>query len=79
MESIGSFEAKTHWSEILRKVEAGKEFVITRRGKAVARLIPEIDEAEYNPAEVIEKIKSLRKSLNLKGIDWKTLRDEGRA
>ena len=37
--SIGEFKAKA--SEILRKVETDKEAVtITRRGKAVARLVP---------------------------------------
>jgi hypothetical protein len=31
-------EAKKRFSELLRAVEAGEEVVITRRGKAVARL-----------------------------------------
>ena len=37
---IGSFEAKTHLSELLQKVERGESFVITRRGKPVAELGP---------------------------------------
>lgn len=36
---IGSFEAKTHLAELLRKAEAGEEVVITRRGRPVARLV----------------------------------------
>lgn len=31
-------EAKAHLSEILDRVEAGEEVVITRRGRAIARL-----------------------------------------
>ena len=32
-------EAKSHLSELLRRVERGEEIVITRRGKPIARLI----------------------------------------
>ncbi|MFW6221936.1 MAG: type II toxin-antitoxin system Phd/YefM family antitoxin, partial [Fibrobacterota bacterium] len=36
VKEIGSFEAKTHLSSLLREVEEkGTEFHITRRGKAV--------------------------------------------
>lgn len=33
--------AKSHLSDILATVEGGEEIVITRRGKPVARMIPE--------------------------------------
>jgi prevent-host-death family protein len=36
---VGSFEAKTKLAELLDKVEAGESVTITRRGKAVARLV----------------------------------------
>ena len=34
-------EAKAHLSRLLDRVEAGEEITITRRGQAVARLVPE--------------------------------------
>lgn len=34
-------DAKSHLSALLAEVEAGEEVVITRRGKPVARLVPE--------------------------------------
>ena len=37
---IGAFEAKTHLSELLKKVEQGQCVIITRRGKPVAQLQP---------------------------------------
>ena len=40
MESIGLFEAKTHLSELIARVERGEEVVITRHNKPVARLVP---------------------------------------
>jgi prevent-host-death family protein len=38
--SVGVHEAKTHLSRMLELVEGGEEVVITRRGQAVARLVP---------------------------------------
>lgn len=34
-------DAKSHLSALLNDVEAGEDVVITRRGKPVARLVPE--------------------------------------
>ena len=41
---VGALEAKTHLAELLRQTENGKSFVIHRRGKPVARLIPPVPE-----------------------------------
>ncbi len=38
MKTVGAFEAKTHFSELLRGVERGESYEICRRGKAVALL-----------------------------------------
>lgn len=38
--SVGVHEAKTHLSRLLLAVAQGEEVVITRRGEAVARLVP---------------------------------------
>ena len=39
--TVGLFEAKTHLSELVNQVsEDGTEIVITRRGTAVARIVP---------------------------------------
>lgn len=43
-DSIGAFQAKTHLAELLRQTENGKSFVIHRRGKPVARLVPPVPE-----------------------------------
>jgi prevent-host-death family protein len=39
MKELAVFEAKTRLSELLAAVEQGEQFVITRRGVAVARLV----------------------------------------
>ncbi len=38
MKTIGAFDAKTHFSKLLRDVEQGETFEIHRRGKPVAKL-----------------------------------------
>jgi prevent-host-death family protein len=62
MITVGSFEAKTKLAELLDKVEAGETVTITRRGKAVARLVPALaDEAErVRRRALIEEIKRKR-------------------
>lgn len=37
---VGVYDAKARLSELLDRVERGEEVVITRRGVAVARLVP---------------------------------------
>jgi prevent-host-death family protein len=78
MITVGAFDAKTHLSSLLDKVEAGEEVVITRHGKAVARLVPEIVAGRNRLDGVVTMIKSLRAGATLGGLSWKDLRDEGR-
>ncbi|MCL1817641.1 MAG: type II toxin-antitoxin system prevent-host-death family antitoxin [Spirochaetaceae bacterium] len=61
MEHIGAFEAKTHFSRIIEKVEHGEDFVITRRGKPVAKIIPFKQEKEMSRKEALERLKEMRK------------------
>ncbi|HDN79959.1 MAG: type II toxin-antitoxin system Phd/YefM family antitoxin [Chloroflexi bacterium] len=37
---VNVYEAKTHFSKLLLRVEAGEEIIIAKAGKPVARLIP---------------------------------------
>jgi prevent-host-death family protein len=41
MKTVTVADAKARLSAVLDKVEAGEEIVITRRGRAVARIVPE--------------------------------------
>jgi len=59
-QQIGAFEAKTHFSRILEKTEQGEDFIITRRGKPVAKIIPFHKEPEMTRKEALKKFKELR-------------------
>jgi prevent-host-death family protein len=37
---INVHEAKTHFSELLRRVAAGEEIIISKAGRPVAKLVP---------------------------------------
>jgi prevent-host-death family protein len=76
MITVGTFEAKTHLSALLDKVEAGEEVVITRHGKPVARLVGA--QASDRARQAVETLKRLSKTTTLGGISWKELRDAGR-
>jgi prevent-host-death family protein len=38
--SVGAYQAKSHFSELLERVEKGEEVTITKHGRPVARLVP---------------------------------------
>lgn len=42
MRTVPVVEAKSQFSALLAAVEGGEEVVITRRGRAIARLIPDV-------------------------------------
>jgi prevent-host-death family protein len=40
MNSVGTFEAKTHLTQLLGRVAKGEKILITNRGQPVAMLVP---------------------------------------
>ena len=77
--TVGAYEAKTHLSKLLEKVEAGEEITITKHGAPVAKLVPVRKEmsAEQRVA-AIERIQQLAASLSLGGLKVRDLINEGR-
>ena len=78
METIGAFEAKTHFSALLARIGLGEQFIITKHGKQVARLVPVEVPAQEKKQALIEKYRQLGAKNTLGGLSWKALRDEGR-
>lgn len=77
-DEIGSFEAKTRLAELLRETEKGRSFVIMRRGKAVAKLVPIGDEdVETSFDEIRSEFLSIRQTVK-PGPSIRELVDEGR-
>ncbi len=80
MEKVQLFEAKARLSELVDRAESGRETVITRRGRAVARLVPvQRAGAKSANARVIDRIIRFSKTLKVKGrVNMRELIEEGR-
>lgn len=79
MREVGAFEAKSKLGSLLDRVERGEEVVITRRGRAVARLVPADPGFDRLRAQrAVEGILEARKGVTLGGVSIKELVDEGR-
>ena len=79
MKEVGAFEAKSRLGQLLDQVEAGEEVVITRRGKAVARLVPPGSAFDHERGRrAAQKIREMRKGVTLGGLRVKDLVNQGR-
>jgi prevent-host-death family protein len=81
--SVSAREANQQFARILRDVEAGTEFLVTRRGRPVARIVPALrpGERQLTPEQEAAHARSmarLRKGWDLGGekFDREQLYDE---
>jgi prevent-host-death family protein len=79
MESVGSFEAKTHLPQLLERVANGEEFTITKHGKPVARLVPTLtNQPKPDVHAAVAAMKAFRKGHTLGGESIRDMIEEGR-
>jgi prevent-host-death family protein len=78
--TIGAFEAKTKFSDLLSRVsETGAEFVITKHDRPVARLVPATKvQSREEAAKAVAEWRRRRKRCRLGGLRIKELINEGR-
>ena len=58
---VQASDAKTHLPQILDEVERGQSVRITRHGRAIARLVPEIDRRQEEIDKAIAAIRGLQR------------------
>ena len=75
---IGAFDAKTRLSEILRKVEQGERFTITKRGKAIANLVPSEQRDQRRVKEAVEALRNFPRITGVSGDEVLRWIREGR-
>lgn len=80
METVDSFEAKTHLPQLLERVARGEEFTITEHGKPVARLVPPTAVTpKPDIRRVIEELKAFREGNTLgEGLTIREMIEDGR-
>jgi prevent-host-death family protein len=63
MREVQASDAKAHLSQLLDEVERGETIVITRHGRAIARIIPEVDRRQHEIDQALDAIKALGKEI----------------
>jgi prevent-host-death family protein len=77
-QKVSAFEAKTKLSELLRETERGASFIVCRRGKEVAQLVPPAKEKEkVDLRQVISSFRAIRERIPGK-VSIRELIEEGR-
>lgn len=76
---IGIAQAKDRLSELVERVAQGEEFVITRRGEVLARLIPPSDQVQrVKRAEALQAVLDAREGARLGDVSLHELIEAGR-
>lgn len=83
MREIQASEAKTHLPRLLDEVERGETIVITRHGRPIARIVPEVSRRQAEIDAAVSDLRALRRSIAARGgsLSWdelKAFRDEER-
>ena len=78
MSEIGAFEAKTHLPQLLRRVEAGERFVITRHGRPLAELVPFRSRDAGKVQSAIDALKEFQRTHSLGGTPVRQMVEEAR-
>lgn len=76
--NIGIYEARTRWSELIKRVSKGEEITITRHGVPVARVVPANGADRASVRKAIEEIREFRKRHKLGGLTIREMIEEGR-
>ena len=78
--TIGAFEAKTKFFELLARVaESGAEFLITKHDRPIARLVPAVQShSQDEAAKAVTEGRRQPKRCQLRGLKVKDLVSEGR-
>lgn len=76
--SVGAFEAKNKFSELLERVGRGAEITITKHGREVARLVPAVSQTNNRRKKATAELRALRARYNLRGLSVRALIEQGR-
>jgi len=79
MREIQASEAKVHLPQLLDEVERGATLIITRHGRRIARIVPEIDRRQQEVDKALAAIRELGKRTGEITLgELLSARDEGR-
>ncbi len=74
MKEINLFEAKTHFSDVIKQVvQEQEEFTITRRGEKVAKLIPFKQQRTQAIETILREMRLLSEEIGQVGMTTKEI------
>ena len=72
-------QAKSQLTDCLRKAEGGESVIITRHGRRIARIVPEVDRRQEEIDKALAGIRALRERTGRISVgELLSARDEGR-
>lgn len=78
MSTIGAYQAKTHLSQLLKRVAKGEKITITKHGVPVAVLQPPESDQKPPIGNVIDELHKFRSKHRLNGLSIREMIEEGR-
>ncbi|MGA2229453.1 MAG: type II toxin-antitoxin system prevent-host-death family antitoxin [Tepidisphaeraceae bacterium] len=83
MSTVGIYQAKTHFTDLMNRVAAGETITITRRGRPVARIVPcDFPDSGRESREIVEDFRKIREAVakrgGMRGLSVQKLIREGR-
>jgi prevent-host-death family protein len=79
MREIQASDAKARLPQLLDDVERGETLIITRHGRAIARIVPEVNRRQEEVDRALASIRELRKRTGKVPLkELRSARDEGR-
>jgi prevent-host-death family protein len=79
METVGTFEAKTHLAALLDRVAKGEKITITRHGVPTAVLVPVGEmETKLSHKEIVQGMRALRERVKPGKMSVREMVNKGR-
>ncbi len=81
--TIGAFDAKNSFSELLDRALHGDETIVTKHGKPIAKIVPYVEDSEIKQEEVLASISKTRAQIAHRGTmledgeSWKEVARKG--
>ncbi len=69
MREVQSSDAKAHLPQLLDDVERGETIIITRHGRPIARIVPEMDSREAATLKAMDRISAFRETMPRLSVD----------
>jgi prevent-host-death family protein len=79
MITVGAFEAKTTLSALLERVAEGEEVLITKHGRAVARIVSAVGVDRVRARAAIAAMRREARGRRLRGLSLRRMREAGRS